>query len=523
MHLCRTIAYNSHHMKQSRRIPLITVLLFTILLTVSCTTAVSTTPTPFIQRATPTPNIGGANPLQLPIAEVLSNPVAYEGARIQIRGRFKKLPLRVCEGELYRSPASYSLTDGTQILFADGFEDQIRQLLPEQIEMEVSGIWRKWSGPVGCGKEAVRSEAYYLDVRNVISPNPITAVTLTPSGEEIADVVPTNTAVPDVAVPPEEDEEDGAIESTPDIEILPSPTANVAPTSTTTVPRASATPTSSGNDVGDEEGEEESADSTATPTNTAVSSNATATATPIPTRSGGIPTSTPTSAAEPTLAPNTTVVDKGTLSDGVLGFDTLIDNTAHSWSISVEVEEIVTISAAMQPDQNAVLSLISPSGEALIDKQNLSGAGDPEVISAVEATTGGIYTIEIRSASAQAANYVLNYYLADTTFTFNFQAVLSDSDTFSGVTLPEETDHIWTFFASAGETVSFSVIPDANDTDFLVTLYSKDGDEAESDEFELGATESILDFSIPETGMYALQIGDWDLRERGYTLEFERN
>lgn len=517
------IAYNTHSMKRKRHSSPSTLshfilLLFTFFVVMGCTPAVSQTPTPFALASSPTPNIAGARPLRLTLEDVLFNPVAYEGARIQVNGRYKKLPVRVCEGQRFDSPASWSITDGERILFLDGFEGQIRQLLPEQITVEVSGIWRRWNGPMGCGKEAIRSEVFYLDVRNVISPNPITAVTLTPFGEAIAeDPLTTPESVADEAAPTPDDREEDA---PPDVVILP--TASSTPTSSSPSNGNAPSLTPTIDDSGDEDdgsGEDPGVNptGTGTATQTAVPSGST----PTPTPGGAAPTATPTGAVPPTLSPNVTTLDQGALSDAEFGFETLPNNTAHSWAVSLDVGDLITITTVMEIDKNPVLTLKSPMGDTLFDRQNSGGVGEPEIIAAYEVPSAGVYTIEVRAASLQTTHYVINYYVEGVPPAFKFWPILDDSETFSGVTVEAETDHIWPVFASAGETISFGVTPQG-DADFFITLFGKDGQEDESDDENLGATEAIT-YDVQETGLYLLQVGDWDWLRRTYQLTFSRD
>jgi len=62
-----------------------------------------------------------------------------------------------------------------------------------------------------------------------------------------------------------------------------------------------------------------------------------------------------------------------------------------------------------------------------------------------------------------------------------------------------------------------------NGADLFLTLYSRDGIEDESNLVTLGATESIDNFTAPHTGLFVLQISDWDLMEREYIFVFVQN
>ena len=121
--------------------------------------------------------------IETTMLSLLRNPVAYEGQLVRLSGAYKPQPIAICQDEVRRSPASWSLVDGEAETLAAGFDTMLRELAYSGITLVVEGQWRQWVGPVGCGRRVPESQIWYLDVTNIISPNPL--VVSTPEGGEL--------------------------------------------------------------------------------------------------------------------------------------------------------------------------------------------------------------------------------------------------------------------------------------------------------------------------------------------------
>lgn len=488
-----------------------------LLIITACTTSEAPTPTPFSTRSTATPNIGAASPLPVEFDDLVRNPIAYEGARIQLTGRYKKLPLLICDGEVFRSPATWTLVNDNLIAPLGGFDAQVKQMLPENITMVVNGVWRRWHGPIGCGKDAVTRDIWYLDVREIVSPNPLVLVTLTPFGEEVADAGENPTSTPVDDLPEEEvpiEEETAVAQPTQTV-----PTSTPRPTSTPdfddeeeeepTVTAVSPTPSATG-----ENDEEDDDTSTATPSQTP-NPNATATRTPQP---GTNPTATSTPGDAPLITPTPASIDNGSITSIEIGFETVTAGAIHKWEISLSEDAIMTLSVVMQPNTNPVITLIDPLGDIVINAQDSSPANQPEIIDEFVADTSGVYEVLVYEKSGQSASYVLNFY-EDTSSIINIFEGLFTGSTSGTDMLEEDSDDYWVFYAEENDVITFSVDPVDANADLFITLWGEDGDVAESDN-DIGENEVIEDFVIPRTGIYSIQIADFDLLDRDYSYIF---
>jgi hypothetical protein len=503
--------------KRTYSLILILLLAFT-----ACTANEKATPTPFPQAGNPLPNVSLGQIVPVELTYLTTNPETYEGMMVMVNGRYKRRPPIVCSTTLYRSPATWNLVSGETNAFMNGFDGQLRSLLPEEISMTISGIWRQWNGPVGCGKTSSVQKIWYLEVHEIISPNPIARVTLTPTlpdnGEEIADIGQPEPIEGIEETPPTDDglstaPAPGQSETTTPLVGTPTPfiTNN---TSLTTTP----TPPSSGDEnepPGDGEGDENE-----TPIATATTDNS-GNNTPAPTATpsnNNNPITTPyPSSPTATIEPN--IINVGELSTFQLGYELLNTNETHVWDLDLTANDVITISVAAQSSIDVVLSLKDPSGKTVITAQNNAPAGEVEHIYKVTVTATGIYELLIKTRSGAGGEYVANIY-TDSSFPFLFKGIL-EYDEMVTATLSIEADDYWHFYGNKGDSVVITVEP-AGNADFFVTLWAESGDLAESDEPDLGAIETIT-FVLPDNGMYSIQVADWDLLNQGYEISLERN
>ncbi len=144
-----------------------------------------------------------------------ADPAAYRNQSIQVTGTYTPIDLPACQP--FAGPRiQWSLVADELQLNAVGFE-RILRLAEPGISMTVTGVWRLYQGPLGCGKEPEDGAVWYLQVTQILEPNPITGS------------VPINLTF----VPGPDDREPGAI--VPTLELEETPAAIITPTDLPTV------------------------------------------------------------------------------------------------------------------------------------------------------------------------------------------------------------------------------------------------------------------------------------------------
>ena len=112
---------------------------------------------------------------------LVRNPGSFENGYIQLSGIYEPLPLLVCEADAHRSPATWALVEDDIEVLASGFDAELRELADPGLGLIVEGQWRQWEGPVGCGRRVPNQQIWYLDVANIVSPNPLVSADSVPS------------------------------------------------------------------------------------------------------------------------------------------------------------------------------------------------------------------------------------------------------------------------------------------------------------------------------------------------------
>jgi hypothetical protein len=145
-----------------------------------------------------------SEPAVLTFAELNADPDAYRDRRIQVAGDFASVPPPDCIP--FSGPAiRWSLVAEELQLNAVGFDNVLR-LLAEGTPMTVTGIWRLYSGPSGCGKEPADANVWFLAVDQIIEPNPLFGeggvnLTVVP-GSPLATLPPLDLTVPTATATP---------------------------------------------------------------------------------------------------------------------------------------------------------------------------------------------------------------------------------------------------------------------------------------------------------------------------------
>lgn len=465
----------------------------------------------------------GVRPTTLTVAELAQEPVAYGGELLQVSGAYQRVPVLVCDDVTRPSPVRWRLQEGDAQIGASGYDQLLRRLLPDGFEVTVTGRWVRWQGPVGCGKEASQQELWYLRVEEIVSPMPLARVTVTPgqvvalptsaSGSETPSI-PTGTATgestptltPTVGSPTSTP---GQIPTaTPRVTALPppTPTESAAPTETpSTVPTTGA----------------------GTPSPTAVLSPTMTITGTVTVTATGQSTTTPTPTATED-ASQVTVTNRGNLSfmnvaefsELALKMDRIDAEEAHRWQFDVTAGEVITVSAIAMPTANIRLELQDTNG-TVITAQDDEPAGSVETIAGVEMENRGTMRVVVHEASRAATYYALllnkSGYSSDSTYTL---AGLLRYNRGQTAALPTETDHIWVFPGEGGDEVSIVLSPQGS-ADLLFQVYGPMGNPLLSNLQNAsggGQSESLLNYTLADDGLYAIHVGEYDYDAANYSL-----
>jgi hypothetical protein len=484
-------------------------LLLVSLALVACGGRTAESPTPFpTAAASLTP--AGEGPILLTLTELAAAPGLYQDAVVQVTGLLRKQPFVVCDKDYHPSPASWGLAEGGILALAGGFDGQVRSLLPDDLQMTVEGRWRRWEGVVGCGKQAQAREVWFLDVARILSPSPLTQVTLTPSSGEataVTELLPTPTPVtteegslsPTIASTQEATP--GAPQATtpPDSYPGPGPIATLPVEQTPTIAAAS-TP--------------DATVTAGTPEATLPGGTTTPAGSPTPTVTGTPPTQTPTATGG---TPGQIVPRGDLITDLFQGFgaETLAAGTVDSWTMELTAGEIMYVYAIAPTPANLVLSVLK-DGQTLVNRQNMAPAGAPEFINAPTLPGGGVYSIHVATEAGQSTEYAIVGY-TDLDFPSTFNGFIEPGTPRNAVQLPIDTTHFWFFTASAGDTLTLNLDPDEM-ADPIIDLFEPGGVFLDDvDDGEVGDSES-QQITLSTTGMYIMRVWEYDFKVMTYNL-----
>jgi hypothetical protein len=463
--------------------------------------------------ATPVPTIQAPSlvPQEVPMTTLLRNPASFEGQTVWLTGQYQSLPLLVCGDGTHRSPATWALTFGDVQTLVSGFDDKLRPLAAAGLSLTVEGRWQKWEGPVGCGRRAPNQEIWYLSAARIVSPNPLvrtddngvivlvpsptpdTELPQTPTGDETPAEFPTQP--PDEEETPEpEEEEFPTAAPPPTFQTIPTP----APGATNT-PRPTNTPDTGGNETGTP-----TLSATPSPTGGTPGTGTAETGTPTVTATAGSPAAT----AQPS--------DQGTMTFDSVEKQVLAANTPHRWQFSPPADEPIIITVGAGLNLNVSLDLVAPDG-TVVAKADLAGAGQPETINFTTPNPTGQYQIIVSGVSGSSGPYVLVLFDSLSEPVVVMRDTLTYGSGGSG-TIPEGVDHFWNFEGQAGDVISIEVSPSGNTGDLLFYLIGPDGSELEFVDQTVGGSESLLNFTLPQSGFYSIGIGEYDFLMVSYTM-----
>jgi len=232
-------------------------------------------------------------PQLVTFSELQADPEAFQDRLIRVSGTLLKAAPPSCVP--YSGPAiEWALIAEELRLDAVGFERAV-SMLDDGLPMTVDGFFSLYEGALGCGKAAPDGSAWFLQVVQIVQPNPLIASGLPPGGLAVSNGTPTGFGTPSSGIVAPGSQTPTGVETpggtpgiTPTGLTSPIPTATETPLPgtviATSIPTASVTP---------------SATSRFTPTPTRTPLPGTATVTGTPTRAptlvpGSTPTATPT-------------------------------------------------------------------------------------------------------------------------------------------------------------------------------------------------------------------------------------
>ncbi len=486
--------------------------LFLLAVLVGCQQPAPATDTPVA------PTIAGAplitNPTSL--VTLLRNPAFFEGEYIQLAGQYKRLPLAVCAEGSSRSPVTWALVDGDVEVMASGYDAVLRRLAEPGLPLVIEGRWRQWEGPVGCERRAPIEQVWYLEVANIVAPNPListqfegSALAEAPAEASPPLVEPTEESIPVVPTATI------AVATSPAGPAYPPPTA--IPTFPPVVPTVAAvTPSPS---------------STTLATFTPVASSTPAlTPSPTATVTVGPGTGTATTAATVTGTPGGTpsvTLTPGSFSP--IDYEDLVKKSigigaADGWRFVGEVGDTITISAAPTQALNVSIELIDPTGVSEIIQDQYDN-GLAETISERRLNMSGVYNIIIRSVANTSGQYALILQESDSLPFVVFQGNMRYGD-IKRNSVPVDQDDLWNFEASAGDVISIRAVA-TGDEDLVLYLKDPSANEVEFVDDDSTAAppndEEIIDgYEIQVNGLFTIGVGEGDFNSFEYSLTLER-
>ncbi|KAA3655083.1 MAG: hypothetical protein DWQ04_33760 [Chloroflexi bacterium] len=156
---------------------------------------------PFVATETAVPVNYNApfEPVSFP--DLQANPEQYRDQRIRVTGRFTRLTPPDCvsfDGPVIR----WGLIAEDLQMNAQGLESLLH-LIPADTTLTVDGVWQRYQGPSGCGKEPEMASVWYLVVSRIVQPNPLPLPGTSPVDSGAQGTVATMTATAVSGEPPE--------------------------------------------------------------------------------------------------------------------------------------------------------------------------------------------------------------------------------------------------------------------------------------------------------------------------------
>lgn len=443
-------------------------------------------------------------PIPVELSALAANPTVYENAYIRLTGQYTLWSRLVCESDPHPSPVTWGLGSDTLLALAGGFDEQLRPLLPQGLTMTVAGRWQHWQGDVGCGKAVQPQDLWYLQVTQIISPSPLTQITLTPGGAPVAQAgeTPAAEGTTIAQVDPTQPVGEGTtvIPGSEPTEIgvqPPSTTPGSIPA--TAVPAPRLTPSPTGRFAG----------STATPGGTISATTApggTGTTTPSVTPLAGatlITGPTPTGSSLTTSTPSPVPVDMGPAEPETPIMDSLIGGELHLWTFDNQIpNNTLTIQAVPSAQSDIVITVYDPNG-VQIANQNNARTGMIETITGLNLPGEGIYDVVVTDGNRVGGDYAI-ILLDDLFVNISFHQISYGVPQTTSFT--EEEEQVWFFNGSANDTVTITAVPTTGEPDIGFELIGPFADPLEyiDELFESSSPEILSNYVLGDTGLYGV-------------------
>ncbi len=124
--------------------------------------------------------IFAAEPQLATFSDLQEHPEDYKDSLIRVSGNYFRLEAANCFPQSGYG-AEWMLVSEDLRLDAVGFE-QLMRLIAEGTLLTVDGFFRLYEGPLGCGKAAPATTAWFLEVMQIVQPNPLVKRSGTPGG-----------------------------------------------------------------------------------------------------------------------------------------------------------------------------------------------------------------------------------------------------------------------------------------------------------------------------------------------------
>lgn len=473
---------------------------------------------------------GVVQPQRVTLAELAAAPAAYQDTLVQVTGRYDTLPRLVCLGSRPRqSPASWALTDGPVVTHVGRFSDEVNGLVPRGLTMTVEGVWRFWEGSVGCGKHAITQQFWYLEATDIIAPDPVVRVTLTPggvveataplatpAGTEVAElateppteVIATPTPETVLATATPEEEEPGPIGPPATAPPVPTPGGNpvtITPLPSPTLGSTAGTPSPAPSATSDAGGTDEG---TATPTATA--------------EPGASPQATGSATPTGSALPGT---DMGNISFFSLWNEFLDVDAEHRMRFEITSTQAITLHMTMPPDFNPTFRIFNENGNVVVDQDN-SPPGQVERLNNHQLTGPGIYYIVAHETSGQESEYAMTLFVRPNSsqprIYFGDPLAYNQSNTGQLTEGPSVPYHFWHFYGEMDDMVTIRVTP-SDDSDIVFDIFTPSLGyllDFEIDEGGSGEAEEVT-ATLTETGLYTIQVSEFYGEPSNYTIQLE--
>jgi hypothetical protein len=234
-------------------------------------------------------------------------------------------------------------------------------------------------------------------------------------------------------------------------------------------------------------------------------------------------TGTPTTTPSVTTSGSTPGATATPADQGVIAFDSieksiLTANSPHSWRFMPGAGEPIIITAGSALALNINIDLVAPDG-TVVAKANLAAAGKPETINYTTPNPAGEYKIIISGENGTSGAYILMAFDSGSEPVVVMRDTISYGSGGSG-NIPAGIDHFWNFEGQAGDVITIEVSPAGSSGDLVLYLVDPDG----SDDFDLidetgpGESESLVSYTLPETGFYSIGIGEFSFGLVDYTM-----